>query len=113
MAKGHGMMPGMNMNNLIKQAQKMQKQMADIQESMGEKTLEATVGGGAVKVIANGNKQIQEIIISKDLLDPDEAETLQDMLVSGVNLALQNVEAMVNTEMSKITGGMGLPPGMF
>ncbi len=113
MAKGQGMMPGMNMNNLIKQAQKMQKQMAEIQENMGDRTQEATVGGGAVKVIANGNKQIQEIIISKDLLDPEEAETLQDLLVSGVNLALQNVEAMVNSEMSKITGGMGLPPGMF
>lgn len=115
MAKGFGggMPGGMNMNNLMKQAQKMQSQMAAVQEEVALKTLEITSGGGAVKVIINGNKQIQDITISKDVVDPDDIEMLQDLILSAVNESIRQAEEMVGSEMAKVTGSMGLPNGLF
>ena len=114
MAKFNGGMPGgMNMNNLMKQAQKMQKQMEEVQKQTEAKTLEVTAGGGAIKVVMSGNKQVQEITISPDVIDPDDVEMLQDLVLTAVNEAIRQVEEMVNNEMSKVTGGMGLPGGMF
>lgn len=117
MAKGYGGMPGMgggmNMNNLMKQAQKMQKQMEDMQEQLEQRSLEVTSGGGAVKVVINGKKQIQEITISPDVVDPDDIEMLQDLIMSAVNEAVRQADEMVSGEMGKITGGMGLPGGLF
>ena len=101
---------GMNMNNLMKQAQKMQKQMAEKQEELAERTLEMTSGGGAVKVTINGKREIQELKINPDVVDPDDVEMLEDLIISAMNEALRQVEEMYNNEMGRLTGGMG---GMF
>ncbi len=114
MAKGFSGMPGgMNMGNLMKQAQKMQKQMEETQKALADKVLETTSGGGAVKVTITGNKEIKEIILDKDVVDPDDVEMLQDSLVAAVNEAIRQVEEMNQSEMAKLTGGLGLPGGMF
>ncbi len=115
MAKGFGggMPGGMNMNNLMKQAQKMQKQMEDIQADVEKRTLEVTAGGGAIKVLITGKKQIQSITISPDVVDPDDVEMLQDLVLTAVNEAIRQADEMVNGEMGKVTGGMGLPNGLF
>jgi len=112
MPKGYGGMPGMNMNQLMKQAQKMQQQMAKMQEEMADKTLEVTAGGGAIKVTVNAEKQITELVISPEVVDPDDVEMLQDLVISAVNEAIRQMEESVNSQMSKITGGVNLP-GMF
>jgi len=108
-----GGFPGMgNMNNLMKQAKKMQEQMMKMQEELEEKTVEASAGGGVVTVIANGKKEIIEISIDPAVVDPDDIEMLQDLIMAAANEALRKAEEMVQSEMSKITGGMGIP-GMF
>ena len=104
---------GMNMNNLMKQAKQMQKQMEDMQAGLEEKTLEVTAGGGAVRVVINGRKQIKELEISQDVVDPDDVEMLQDLVIGAVNEAIRQMEEIVNGEMSRLTGGMGLPGGLF
>lgn len=113
MAKGFNPMGGMNMNNLMKQAQKMQKQMQETQEALAEKSLEITSGGGAVKITVTGAKEIKEIIISPDVVDPDDVEMLQDLVLTAVNEAFRQAEELANKEMSKVTGGMGMPGGLF
>lgn len=113
MAKGYsGGMPG-NMNNIMKQAQKMQKQMMDTQAELEKRTLEITSGGGAVKIVITGKKEIQSVTLSPDVVDPDDVEMLQDLIMTAVNEAVRQADEMVNSEMSKITGGMGLPGGLF
>ena len=109
-----GGFPGMggNMNNLMKQAKKMQEQMVKMQEELEQKTVEASAGGGVVTVIANGKKEILEITIDPSVVDPDDVEMLQDLIMAAGNEALRMAEEMVQSEMGKITGGMGLP-GMF
>lgn len=104
---------GGNMNNLMKQAQKMQKDMEKLQSELQEKEVEATAGGGAIKVIATGKKEIKEITISRDVVDPDDVEMLQDLVLAAVNEAIRKADEMVNGEMSKITGGMGGLGGLF
>jgi hypothetical protein len=113
MPKGFGGMPGgMNMNSLMKQAQKMQKQMAQMQDELAEKKLEISSGGGAVKITVNGEKQIVDLKISPDVIDPDDVEMLQDLIMTAVNEAIRQMDEAVNSQMSQITGGMSLP-GMF
>lgn len=112
MAKGGfggfgGMGGGMNMNNLMKQAQKMQKQMEATQQELAEKTLESTAGGGAIKVVITGKKQIQSITINPEVVDPDDVEMLQDLILSAVNEAIRQADEMYSSEMGKITGGLG------
>lgn len=108
MAKGgFGGMGGMNMNNIMKQAQKMQKQMAEAQEALSEKTLEMTSGGGAVKIVVTGKKEIKEIKINPEVVDPDDVEMLEDLILSAVNEAIRQADEIYNTEMTKITGGVG------
>jgi len=108
MAKGFygGGMPG-NMNNLVKQAQKMQKQMEEMQSELESRTVEATSGGGAVKVVATGKKELKSIELSKDVVDPDDIEMLQDLIIAAINEALRQADEMSSREMGKITGGMG------
>ena len=115
MAKGgfSGFGGGGNMGNLMKQAQKMQKDMERVQADLQEKEVTATAGGGAIKVVATGKKQIKEIVINRDVVDPDDVEMLQDLVMAAVNEALRMADEMVNGEMSKITGGMGGLGGMF
>jgi len=104
---------GANIGNLMKQAQKMQKDMERLQQELQDKTVEATAGGGAVKVVATGKKEIKEIIIKPEVVDPDDVEMLQDLILAAVNEALRQADEMVTSEMSKITGGMGGFPGLF
>ena len=104
-----GMPGGMNMNNLMKQAQKMQKQVEQMQQELELKTYEATAGGGAVRVVANGKKQLQELVISPDVLD--DVEMLQDIVLAAVNEAVRQADEDMNAQM----GRMGIPGlgGMF
>ncbi len=104
-----GMMPG-NMNQLLKQAQKMQTDMQKMQEELESKELEASVGGGAVTV--NGKKEVIDIQIKPEVVDPDDIEMLQDLVLSAVNQALRSVDDMQSSQMNKITGGMNIP-GLF
>ena len=117
MAKGGfpGGMGGMNMNQILKQAQKMQADMEAKKEMLAQQTVEAIVGGGVVTVVANGANQIVDIKIAPDVVDPDDIEMLQDLVLSAVNEALRKADEMVQTEMAKVTGalGAGMPGGMF
>lgn len=101
-----GGMPG-NMNNLMKQAQRMQRQMEEQAKALEEKTYEATAGGGVVKVVVSGKKEIQEIHLEPEVVDPDDIEMLEDLIMVAVNDALHQQEEDQNSQMSKITGGMG------
>lgn len=114
MAKGFNGMGGMNMNNIMKQAQKMQKQMLETQETLNQKTLEMTSGGGAVKIVISGKKEILSIKIDPEVVDSDDVEMLEDLILSAVNEAIRQADEMYTTEMSKVTGGLGgLGGGMF
>ena len=111
MAKGgFGGMGGMNMNNLVKKKKKMQKQMVEMQEELNQKTIEMTSGGGAVKVVISGKKELQELKINPDVVDPDDVEMLEDLILSAVNEAIRQADEMYNNAMGKFTGGMG---GLF
>ena len=101
-----------NMQGMIKQAQKMQEQMAEAQAALEEKEYEIKAGGGAVTVKINGKKEIVSLDIQPEIVDPDDIETLEDLIVAAVNEGLNKVASASEAEMSKITGGMGLP-GMF
>lgn len=109
---GMGGMGG-NIGNLMKQAQKMQQDMVKAQEELADKTVEATVGGGAVTVVATGAKAIKEIRISKDAVDPDDVETLQDLVLTAVNEALRQADELAKNTMGGLTGGLGNIPGLF
>ena len=109
---GMGGMGG-NINNLMKQAQKMQQDMAKAQEELAEQTVEATVGGGAVTVVATGSKEIREILISKEAVDPDDVETLQDMVLAAVNEAMRQADELAKNAMGGVAGGLGNIPGLF
>lgn len=99
-------MPG-NMNNLMKQAQRMQRQMEESQKEMETKEFTAKAGGGAVSVTVNGSKEIKEVIIDKEVVDPDDVEMLQDLIVAAVNEALKQVDDANQAVMNKMTGGLG------
>jgi len=101
-----------NMNAMIRQAQKMQEDMEKLQEELEQKEYTVQAGGGAVTVVIGGDKVIKTIDISPDIVDPDDIETMQDILVAAVNEAFKTVENINSEAMSKITGGMNVP-GMF
>lgn len=105
-------MGGMNMNNLMKQAQKMQQDMEKMQAELEEKEFSATAGGGVVKVTVNGKKQILDVEIDPEAVDPDDVEMLQDLIITACNQALQTADEETNSQMKKLTGGLNLP-GMF
>ncbi|MFO7750735.1 MAG: YbaB/EbfC family nucleoid-associated protein [Desulfobacteraceae bacterium] len=98
-----------NMGGMMKQAQKMQKKMMKMQEELATQTVEASAGGGMVKVVANGGQKIESITLEKEIVDPEDVEMLQDLVMAAVNDALNKSQEMVSGEMSKITGGMNLP----
>lgn len=100
------------MNDLVRQAQMMQKKMAKMQEELNQKVVEASAGGGMVTVKANGAQEIMEIQIEKDVVDPEDVEMLQDLVMAAANDALKRSRDMVQAEMSQLTGGMKIP-GMF
>ena len=103
---GGGMgMPG-NMNNLMKQAQRMQRQMEENQKEMETKEFSGTSGGGAVKITVTGKKEFSKVELSKEAVDPDDVEMLQDMILAAANDALRQVEEASSAMMSKMTGGL-------
>jgi len=93
----------------MKQAQKLQKKMLQAQQDLATKTVEATSGGGMVKVVANGAQKIESIVFEKEVVDPEDVEMLQDLVLAAVNDALKKSQDMVSTEMGKLTGGMNIP----
>ncbi len=99
-------MPG-NMNNLMKQAQKMQKQMEESQKALEEKSYTAAVGGGAVEVTISGKKEVTAVKLAEEVVDPDDIEMLQDLIIAAVNEALRKADADSAAMMSKLTGGLG------
>ncbi len=101
-----------DMNKMMKQVQKMQADMAKLQEELKDKTVEATSGGGVVAVVANGHHEIKKMTIDPKVIDPDDKEMLEDLVMAAVNEALKKAQEMVAAEMGKITGGMKIP-GIF
>ena len=101
-----------NMQSMIKQAQKMQEDMAAKQAELEEREYDVSAGGGVINVKINGKKEILSVNIDPDVIDPDDKETLEDLIVAAVNEAIKKVEAVTAEEMQKITGNMSIP-GMF
>ena len=109
--KGMGGGP-QNMQSMIKQAQKMQEDMERTQAELAEEVTEVTAGGGAVKVEIKGSREILSIKLQEDVVDPDDIETLEDLIVAAVNEAIKTVDEKSNAAMSKITGNLNMP-GLF
>ncbi len=101
-----------NMNQMIKQAQKMQDQITELQEDIEARDFTATAGGGAVEVTLTGKKTIKSLNLKPEVVDPEDIEMLQDLIISAINEAVNNIETTTEAEMSKITGGVALP-GLF
>ena len=102
-----------DMGKMMKQARKLQQQMNKLQEELGSKTVEASTGGGMIKVVATGKREIQSIEISPEVVDPDDIEMLQDLTLAAINEALRKAEELASEEMSKIAGGINLKiPGL-
>ncbi len=109
--KGMGGGP-QNMQAMLKQAQKMQEDMERVQAELAEEITEVTAGGGAVKVSIKGSHEVLSIELDEDIVDPDDIETLQDLIVAAMNEAIKTVDAKNSEAMSKVTGGLSVP-GMF
>ncbi len=105
MAKG-------GIGNIMKQAQQMQRRMAELQEELENKKVEASAGGGMVTAVVSGKQQLLELSIDPTVVDPDDVEMLQDLVTAAVNEAIKQSQQMAQDEMSKLTGGMNLP-GLF
>jgi DNA-binding YbaB/EbfC family protein len=102
----------MNVNNLMKQAQQMQAKLAMLQNELAEREVEASAGGGMVKVKVNGKQQLLSISINKECVDPNDISSLEELVLTAVNQAMKQSQDMVQQAMSKITGGMSIP-GLF
>lgn len=102
----------MNMNNLMKQAQQMQAKLAMLQNELADREVEASAGGGMVKVKVNGKQQVLSISIDKECVDPSDVATLEELVLTAVNQGLKQSQDMVQQAMSKVTGGMNIP-GLF
>lgn len=109
---GLGMPPGGAKGGLAGQLQAMQKQMLEAQESLGEKTVEVTAGGGAIKVIMTGHQKLQSITIDPEVVNPEDVEMLQDLIVAAVNEAVEASQNLAADELGSITGGLNIP-GLF
>ncbi|MBS4201447.1 YbaB/EbfC family nucleoid-associated protein [Bacillus sp. FJAT-49732] len=104
------MMRGMgNMQGMMKQMQKMQKKMAEAQEKLGEERIEGTAGGGMVTVVVSGHKEVIEVNIKEEVVDPEDIEMLQDLVLAATNDALKKAEDLTNQTMGQFTKGMNLP----
>ena len=101
-----------DMNAMIRQAQKMQDKITELQEDIEARDFTASVGGGAVEVVVTGKKNIKSLTIKPEVVDPEDIEMLQDLVISAVNEAIANVEKVTEEEMTKVTGGVSLP-GLF
>ncbi len=98
-----------DMGKMMKQARKLQQQIGKLQEELGSKTVEASTGGGMVRVVATGKRELQSIEISPEVIDPEDVEMLQDLTLAAVNEALRKAEELASSEMNKIAGGLNLP----
>ncbi|MBD8959000.1 MAG: YbaB/EbfC family nucleoid-associated protein [Clostridiales bacterium] len=98
-----------NMNGMMKQVQKMQEEMTALQTELEEREYEVSAGGGMVKVKINGKREILHIDIQPDIVDPDDIETLSDVVTAAVNEAIKKVDSTSESEMQKITGGLNIP----
>lgn len=101
-----------NMNQMIRQAQKMQEDMAAFQEEFAAREFKAAVGGGAVEITMNGSREVLGVHIAQEVIDPDDSEMLEDLVASAVNEILRNIDAASAEGMNGITGGMSMP-GLF
>ena len=101
------------LNNLMKQAQQMQERVKKLQEEAGNKTVEASAGGGMVTVVANGRQDVLSIRIDRSVVDPNDIEMLQDLVTAAVNEALRKSQEFMKEEMGRLSAGMGLPPGLL
>mgnify|MGYP001013139609 CR=1 FL=1 len=102
-----------NMAGMMKKVQKMQNDMKKMQDELKRKTVEVTAGGGAVKVVMDGEKQVQKLTIDPAAVDPEDVEMLQDLISAAINESVKKVDDMMASEMGKLTSGLGLPPGLF
>jgi nucleoid-associated protein EbfC len=102
----------MNINQMMKQAQQMQAKLASLQNELADREVETSAGGGAVKVKVNGKQELLSIKISKEAVDPNDVETLEELVFTAVNSAMKESQEMVSSAMSKVTGGLSIP-GMF
>lgn len=102
-----------NMAGMMKKVQKLQNDMQKMQEELKQRTVDVSTGGGAVKLVMNGEKQVKSLVISPAAVDPEDVEMLQDLISAAINEAVKKVDDMMAAEMGKLTGGLGLPPGMF
>lgn len=113
MAKRRGGFPGMgggmNMQGMMKQVQKMQEEMLKAQEEAEKQEFDVSVGGGAVKVRMNGKKELLEVKIEEDLLNPDDVDMLEDLILAAVNEVYRKTEAAISSSMEKVTGGLNIP----
>ncbi|MDD7464419.1 MAG: YbaB/EbfC family nucleoid-associated protein [Anaerococcus sp.] len=100
---------GGNMNNMMKQVQKMQKQMADAQQAIEEKEFTSTAGGGVVEATVNGKKEVLNINIDPDVIDPEDKEMLEDLVLAAINDAMKQADDFSQEQMGKLTGGMNIP----
>lgn len=101
------------MSKIMKQVQKAQAQMVKMQEQLGEKTVQSSSGGGAVRAEANGHKELLALQIDPEVLSEENREMLEDLILAAVNDALKKVDEMISAEMQRVTGGLNLPPGMI
>ncbi|NJN94136.1 MAG: YbaB/EbfC family nucleoid-associated protein [Anaerolineales bacterium] len=109
---GVGMPPGGAKAGLAGQLQAMQKQMLEAQESLGEKTVEVTAGGGAIRVVMTGHQKLQSITIDPEVVTPEDVEMLQDLIVAAVNEAVEASQNLAADQLGSITGGLNIP-GLF
>ncbi|MGV8082023.1 MAG: YbaB/EbfC family nucleoid-associated protein [Coriobacteriia bacterium] len=98
-----------NMQNMLKQAQKMQAKMFQVQDELKQEVLESSAGGGMVKVAITGDLQVQSVTLNPDALDPDDIEMVQDMIVAAVNEAIRSAQELANRRMSEVTGNLNIP----
>ncbi len=108
-AFGPGGGPRMNPNDLMRQVQKMQEEMARVQEEATQQNVTASAGGGMVEVVITGGLEVQSIKIKPEVVDPDDVEMLQDLILAAVNEAIQKAQALMENQMSALTGGLNIP----
>ena len=102
-----------SVGNMLKQAQKLQSKIFKLQEELGDKTVETTVGGGMIKAVGNGKQELVSLEIDPEVVDPNDVAMLEDLVVAAVNEVLKKAKDMVSEEMTKLAGGLNLPPGLL
>ena len=106
-------MPNGGMAKMMKQLQKAQAEMSRLQSELAERTVECSSGGGAIRIVANGKKELVSLQIDPEVVSEDNREMLEDLIIAAVNEAFYRVDEMISSEMKRLTGGLDLPPGMF